>query len=114
MLVLGIGQAVLLANWTRTNLSDHTLSDAASNQLKYLLDVAPDVLGEDLQCPVPYRVCVRHSALPALSTRIHPLPLYLPTFQAYSRFHDLLKTRILGHAPTQYTHHDEHARKNPS
>ena len=37
----GLGQAVLLANWTRTNLSDHEFSFAATNQLNYLLDVAP-------------------------------------------------------------------------
>ena len=38
---LGVGQAVLLANWTRTNLSDHEFYYAATNQLTYLLDVAP-------------------------------------------------------------------------
>ncbi|KAH9906085.1 Six-hairpin glycosidase [Epithele typhae] len=36
-----IGQAVLLANWTRTNHSDLSLSYAATNQLNYLLEDAP-------------------------------------------------------------------------
>jgi hypothetical protein len=38
---LGIGGAVLLANWTKTNLSDNTYGYAASQQLRYLLDYAP-------------------------------------------------------------------------
>ena len=33
--------AVLLANWTRTNLSDQSFSVAAQDQLIYLLDDAP-------------------------------------------------------------------------
>ena len=37
----GLGVAVLLANWTRTNLSDTRLADAAKDQLDYLLNVAP-------------------------------------------------------------------------
>jgi len=36
-----IGNAVLLANWTRPNLSDTTFSFAAGQQLAYLLDYAP-------------------------------------------------------------------------
>lgn len=39
--ISGIGVAVLLANWTRTNLSDSQYADAASGQLHYLLDIAP-------------------------------------------------------------------------
>ena len=37
----GIGNAVLLANWTRTNLSDTRFADAAKDQLDFLLNVAP-------------------------------------------------------------------------
>ncbi|KAF8974688.1 Six-hairpin glycosidase-like protein [Flammula alnicola] len=36
-----IGVAVLLANWTRTNLSNHDYANAASGQLTYLLDDVP-------------------------------------------------------------------------
>ncbi|KAI0750888.1 Six-hairpin glycosidase [Daedaleopsis nitida] len=36
-----LGVAVLLANWTRTNLDDHRFSSAASSQLRYLMDYAP-------------------------------------------------------------------------
>ncbi|KAF9045966.1 Six-hairpin glycosidase [Hymenopellis radicata] len=36
-----LGVAVLLANWTRTNLSDNSYADAAGEQLDYLLNVAP-------------------------------------------------------------------------
>ncbi|CAL1701354.1 unnamed protein product [Somion occarium] len=36
-----LGVAVLLANWTRTNLSDSSFSVAASQQLNHLLYVAP-------------------------------------------------------------------------
>ncbi|KAI1796305.1 Six-hairpin glycosidase-like protein [Ganoderma leucocontextum] len=36
-----LGVAVLLANWTRTDLSDNRLELAAKNQLDYLLNVAP-------------------------------------------------------------------------
>lgn len=38
---LGLGVAVLMANWTRTNLTDMSLSTAASQQLDYLLNQAP-------------------------------------------------------------------------
>lgn len=38
---IGLGVAVLLANWTRTNLSDSSFSVAASQQLNHLLYVAP-------------------------------------------------------------------------
>ena len=37
----GIGNAVLLANWTRTNASDPRFADAAKDQLDFLLNVAP-------------------------------------------------------------------------
>lgn len=37
----GIGVSVLIANWTRSNLSDTEFSNAAADQLEYLLDVAP-------------------------------------------------------------------------
>jgi hypothetical protein len=40
-LTLGIGGAVLLANWTKSNLSDNLYGYAASQQLRYLLDFAP-------------------------------------------------------------------------
>ena len=33
--------AVLLANWTRTNVSDQSFSEAAQGQLTYLLNDAP-------------------------------------------------------------------------
>ncbi|KII95923.1 hypothetical protein PLICRDRAFT_34874 [Plicaturopsis crispa FD-325 SS-3] len=36
-----LGIAVLLANWTRTDLSDTTYGDAATDQLNYLLNDAP-------------------------------------------------------------------------
>nr|VWP00542.1 Avirulence protein A [Ganoderma boninense] len=36
-----LGVAVLLANWTRTDLNDTKLADAARDQLDYLLNVAP-------------------------------------------------------------------------
>ncbi|KDR83455.1 hypothetical protein GALMADRAFT_274901 [Galerina marginata CBS 339.88] len=36
-----IGVAVLLANWTRTSVSNHDYANAASDQLKYLLNFAP-------------------------------------------------------------------------
>lgn len=36
-----IGNAVLLANWTRTNASDTRFADAAKDQLDFLLNVAP-------------------------------------------------------------------------
>jgi hypothetical protein len=36
-----IGNSVLLANWTRTNLSDDSYSYAAGQQLSYLLNFAP-------------------------------------------------------------------------
>jgi hypothetical protein len=39
--VSGIGPAVVLANWTRTNLSDNEFSVAAGSQLNYLLAYAP-------------------------------------------------------------------------
>ena len=38
---LGIGPAVLLTNWTRTNISDNRFSVAAGSQLNYLLNHAP-------------------------------------------------------------------------
>ena len=37
----GLGVAVLLANWTRTDLSDSRFANAAEDQLNYLLNVAP-------------------------------------------------------------------------
>ncbi|KAJ8522980.1 hypothetical protein ONZ45_g502 [Pleurotus djamor] len=36
-----VGVAVLLANWTRTDLDNNTFADAAQGQLKYLLEDAP-------------------------------------------------------------------------
>ena len=38
---LGIGVAVLLANWTRKDLSDNRFSTAAGSQLNYLLNYSP-------------------------------------------------------------------------
>lgn len=40
-MLVGIGVAVLLANWTRTDPSVTEYSTAASNQLRYLLEDAP-------------------------------------------------------------------------
>ena len=39
--ILGIGPAVLLTNWTRTDTSDDRFSVAAGSQLNYLLNHAP-------------------------------------------------------------------------
>jgi rhamnogalacturonyl hydrolase YesR len=39
--VLGIGPAVILANWTRTNISDDRFSTAAGKQLDYVLNHSP-------------------------------------------------------------------------
>lgn len=39
--IKGIGNAVLLANWTRPNLDDTTYSFAAGQQLSYLVNYAP-------------------------------------------------------------------------
>ena len=41
ILYAGLGVAVLLANWTRTNVSDQSFSIAAQQQLTYLLKDAP-------------------------------------------------------------------------
>lgn len=38
---IGLGQAVLLANWTRIDLTDTRFSTAAGEQLGYLLGNAP-------------------------------------------------------------------------
>jgi hypothetical protein len=39
--IIGLGQAVLLYNWTRADLNDTRFSTAAGDQLGYLLNNAP-------------------------------------------------------------------------
>ena len=39
--ILGIGPAVLLANWTRNDTVDNSFSVAAYSQLSYLLNYSP-------------------------------------------------------------------------
>jgi hypothetical protein len=41
MAVIGLGSAVLLRNWTRVDLNDTRFSQAAGQQLGYLLNQAP-------------------------------------------------------------------------
>lgn len=38
---IGLGVAVLLANWTRSNLQDPRFARDARSQLAYLTDIAP-------------------------------------------------------------------------
>jgi hypothetical protein len=41
MVIIGLGPAVLLRNWTRVDLNDTRFSSAAGQQLGYLLNQAP-------------------------------------------------------------------------
>jgi hypothetical protein len=41
MIIIGLGCAVLLRNWTRVDLTDTRFSTAAGDQLGYLLNDAP-------------------------------------------------------------------------